>query len=271
MPSPRDLLPAGYLISTTGDMAHYLIAQLNGGRFENTAVLSAAGIATLHAPAAVMVPGTSYGMGWVNGPINGVPTIWHNGSTGNFYSDMILVPQSQWGIVVLSNESGLPALLTGSVEAIAAGVMNMLVGQKPAPAGPGVGTIYLILDSLLVLISALVLWSILRLPRWYEQFGRRWRQPGRLKRGFTIVRIGLRLVWELILPALLLGLPILNGYLTWRTLFFNAPDMVSWLLVIFALLLITAIIRLVLIVLALIAVHRRSEGSAEQSVPAQRN
>ncbi len=109
------------------------------------------------------------------------------------------------------------------------------------------------------------------LPRWYEQFGRRWRQPGRLKRGFTIVRIGLRLVWELILPALLLGLPILNGYLTWRTLFFNAPDMVSWLLVIFALLLITAIIRLVLIVLALIAVHRRSEGSAEQSVPAQRN
>ncbi len=31
------------------------------------------------------------------------------------------------------------------------------------------------------------------------------------------------------------------------------------------------IYSLVLIVLALIAVHRRSEGSAEQSVPAQRN
>ena len=246
MPSPRDLLPAGYLISTAGDMAHYLIAQLNGGRFEHTAVLSAAGIAALHAPAAVMFPGTSYGMGWANGPMNGVPTIWHNGSTGNFYSDMILVPQSQWGIVVLSNESGLPALLTGSVEAIAAGVMNRLVGHKPPPAGPGVGTIYLILDSLLVLISALVLWSILRLPRWYEKFGRRWRQPGRWKRGFTIVRIGVRLVWELILPALLLGLPILNGYLTWRTLFINAPDLVSWLLVIFALMFITAIIRVVL-------------------------
>lgn len=40
LPSPRDLLPAGYLISTAGDMAHYLIAQLNGGRFEHTAVLS---------------------------------------------------------------------------------------------------------------------------------------------------------------------------------------------------------------------------------------
>jgi hypothetical protein len=96
--------------------------------------------------------------------------------------------------------------------------------------------------------SALVLWSTLRLPRWNEKFERRWRQPGRWKRGFNVVRIGVRLVWELILPALLLGLPILNGYLTWRALFFNAPDIVSWLLVIFALLLITAIIRLVLMV-----------------------
>jgi hypothetical protein len=229
-------------------MARYLIAQMSGGRFDNTVVLSPAGIATLHAPAAVVLPGTSYGMGWVNGPINGVPTIWHNGSTGNFYSDMILVPKSQWGIVVLSNESGLPELLTGSVEAIAGGVMNRLVGQKPQPSGLSLGTLYLIIDTILVLISALVLWSILRLPRWYEKSGRHWQQASRLRRVFKLVRVGLRLVWELILPALFLGLPILNGYLTWRTLFFNAPDLVSWLLVIFALLLITGIIRAVLMV-----------------------
>jgi CubicO group peptidase (beta-lactamase class C family) len=264
LPYLRDLLPAGYLISTARDMAHYLIVQMNGGRFEHTAVLSPEGIATMHAPVAVMFPGTSYGMGWANGPINGMPTIWHNGSTGNFYSDMILVPQSQWGIVVLSNESGLPALLTGSVENIAAGVMNMLVGRKPPPAGLSVGTLYLILDSLLVLISALVLWPALRLPRWYEKFGRRWRQPGRLKRGFNIVRVGLRLAWELILPVLLLGLPMLNGYLTWRTLFFNAPDIVSWLLVIFALLLITGIIRVVLMVRVL----RRASVDSPAVTPA---
>ncbi len=136
--------------------------------------------------------------------------------------------------------------------------------ERCPPAGPGVGTVYLILDSLLVLISALVLWSILRLPRWYEQFGRRWRQPGRVKRGFTIVRIGVRLVWELILPALLLGLPILNGYLTWRTLFINAPDIVSWLLVISALLLITAIIRVVFMVRVL----RRGRVDKPEVTPA---
>jgi hypothetical protein len=136
------------------------------------------------------------------------------GVPGNFYCDMILVPQSQWGIVVLTNESGFAALLSGSVDSIAAGVMTMLVGRKPVPTGLSVGTFYLIVDGLLLLISALMLWSILRLPRWSEKFGRSFRQPGRVKRGFTIARAGLRLVLELILPALVLGLPVLNGYLT---------------------------------------------------------
>jgi hypothetical protein len=57
----------------------------------------------------------------------------------------------------------------------------------------------------------------------------------------------LRLLWELILPALLLGLPLLNGYLTWRAQFLNEPDLVSWLLVICALVPITAITRVLLI------------------------
>jgi len=247
-PYPRDLLPAGLLISPSEDMAHYLIAQMNGGQFAHAAVLSPAGIAALHAPAAVAGPGTSYGMGWYNGPINGVPTIGHEGSTLNFTSYMILVPQSQWGIVVLSNEGGLPVELTSSVENIAAGVMTLLVGRNLPPAGPGVSTLYLILDGLLMLISALALWSALRLPRWYVQFGRRWRQQGRWKRGFTIVRLGLRLVWELILPALVLGLPLLIGYLTWRTLMLTAPDLVWLLLGISALMFITGIIRLALTV-----------------------
>jgi hypothetical protein len=69
-----------------------------------------------------------------------------------------------------------------------------------------------------------------------------------VKRGFNLTRAGLRLGWELILPALVLGLPLLNGYLTWRTASINAPDLVSRLLVICALLLITAITRLLLMV-----------------------
>ncbi|HZG68401.1 MAG TPA: serine hydrolase domain-containing protein, partial [Herpetosiphonaceae bacterium] len=43
-------LPSGYLISSAEDLAHFLLAQLNGGRFGSTTVLSPAGIAAMQAP-----------------------------------------------------------------------------------------------------------------------------------------------------------------------------------------------------------------------------
>ena len=44
LPYNRGLVPAGYLISSAEDMTHYLIAQLNGGRYGATSVLSPAGV-----------------------------------------------------------------------------------------------------------------------------------------------------------------------------------------------------------------------------------
>ncbi|MFL5972159.1 MAG: serine hydrolase domain-containing protein [Gaiellaceae bacterium] len=71
LPYNRGLLPAGYLISSAADMTHYVISQLNFGRYDGTAVLSSAGIDELHRPA-VPTPeaDTSYGMGWFVGPRN---------------------------------------------------------------------------------------------------------------------------------------------------------------------------------------------------------
>ena len=40
LPYNRGLVPAGYLISDAEDMTHYLIAQLNGGRYRSASVLS---------------------------------------------------------------------------------------------------------------------------------------------------------------------------------------------------------------------------------------
>ena len=55
-------------------MTHYVVAQLDGGRYRGTSVLSSAGISELHQPA-VQTPkeGTSYGMGWFVGPLNDIP------------------------------------------------------------------------------------------------------------------------------------------------------------------------------------------------------
>lgn len=52
MPLPHGSLPAGLLISSAEDMAHYLIAQLNGGRYKDVQILSSAGIDEMHRGAA---------------------------------------------------------------------------------------------------------------------------------------------------------------------------------------------------------------------------
>ena len=68
LPLPRGSLPAGYLLSSTEDMSHYLIAQLNDGRYGGVQILSPAGISEMHRPAAEFtMMGASlgqYGMGW---------------------------------------------------------------------------------------------------------------------------------------------------------------------------------------------------------------
>jgi CubicO group peptidase (beta-lactamase class C family) len=48
MPVPVGMLPSGQLISCAEDMAHYLIAHLNGGRYGEVQILSQAGIDEMH-------------------------------------------------------------------------------------------------------------------------------------------------------------------------------------------------------------------------------
>lgn len=51
LPFNRGSVPQGYMISTAEDMSHYLIAQLNGGRYGDVQILSPAGIREMHRPA----------------------------------------------------------------------------------------------------------------------------------------------------------------------------------------------------------------------------
>jgi CubicO group peptidase (beta-lactamase class C family) len=56
-------MPTGLISSSADDMAHYLIAHLNKGRYRGRSAVSPAGLAELHRLAAELVPGTSYAMG----------------------------------------------------------------------------------------------------------------------------------------------------------------------------------------------------------------
>jgi len=132
-PLPPADLPAGLLMASVEDMTHYLVAQLNGGRYRSASVLSPEGIAALHAPAAPMrVKGFHYAMGWAVGPVDGQLTVRHFGDTSHFHSAMMLQPGTGWGVVLLANASGF--VQVRQVDEIAQNVMRMLNGaSSPEP------------------------------------------------------------------------------------------------------------------------------------------
>ena len=97
-PCRPSTFPQGYLIASVEDMTHYAIAHLNDGRYGDTSILSAQGIAELHAPAIPTGGDEHYAMGWIVGTVDGIPIVQHNGDTGHFHSVVILMPDRGLGI-----------------------------------------------------------------------------------------------------------------------------------------------------------------------------
>ena len=205
----RGLVPAGYLIASAEDMTHYVVSQLNRGRYRDASVLSSSGISELHRPA-VKTPkeGTSYGMGWFVGPLNDIPVIHHQGETFNFHSNVVLIPQSRRGVVVLMNaENSLDLFTSGRMGTIAAGVTSLLEGQVPPspPSSVAIFVAYATLFALLMLQARGIVRSVAALRR------------GRIRRGRIgpwwriVVSLVLSLVWALFVFVLVpkqLGLPL---------------------------------------------------------------
>ncbi len=208
MPYNRAAVPAGFISASAEAMSHYLIAQLNGGRYKTARVLSPAGIAELHRPAvATGSPDLSYGMGWYVGQTNGVSMVWHPGSTGNFRSNLTLAPAGRWGIVVLAN--GDNALSPMRIAGIARGVLGLLVGRRltAEPSMTGNQTAFLVLLAVVVLQALGIARSTVLLRRWRAQPARRPRGLVRVT-GRVVVPVLLNLVWALLC---LVGLPALLG------------------------------------------------------------
>lgn len=97
-------------------MAHYLIANLNGGCYGGAQILSEAGIAELHRGVAVWnVMGIligHYGMGWINQEFDATRIISHSGDVPDFGAFMALVPAQKKGLVLLFNANHAMLKLT---------------------------------------------------------------------------------------------------------------------------------------------------------------
>ena len=139
IPVPRGSLPSGWLISCAEDMAHYLIAHLNGGRYGSTQILSEAGIDELHRGAAEYKMGNvaagQYGMGWFSTDSGQTQILSHGGNVPDFSAYMALVPEQKKGVVLLINADhyGLPFI----IDEVGMGAAALLAGQQPAPTKLG--------------------------------------------------------------------------------------------------------------------------------------
>jgi hypothetical protein len=239
-------VPGGYLISSVEDMSHLLIAELNGGRFGGGNVVSADGVATMQRPGVPTghADGSSYGMGWVSGPVGGVPVIYHNGAGFNSHALLLIEPQNRWGVVLLTNSNSMLAT-AASFQVLEAGIVDQLVGQSVPAAGMSLTTIYLILDGGLLLLSVFVLWRLLRLRRWDPVHG----QTLPRIRWVRDVALPLLVDWGVPLAFVAIIWPWLGDQLgsDWVTAMRVFLDIGWWLMIMGALLVLAGAIRMWLV------------------------
>jgi hypothetical protein len=239
-------MPSGFLISSAGDLAHFLIAQLNGGRYGSTSILSSQGITAMQARGVPIGPGAGeYGLGWRTGTLGGVPAIFHAGDHPNAHTLLFFEPEKRRGAVLLLNSQNMLAQF-GAFKEIEEGVARLLAEQELAQAASlSLRQLYLLVDSVLGLLLALTVWPVLRMRHWARQL--RWAKMQRWWR----LRVGLRLGWEFAVPVILLAAVRLVLYMlgaqSWAEGLSLFPDFGAWLWAISLLMLLTGVIRLVLL------------------------
>lgn len=223
LPVNRANLPAGAHTSASAeDVAHFLIAQLNGGRFGNTALLSPSRIAEMQQPVIPQGDGHKfYAMDWTVARIGNASTMVKAGAGADFFSLMSLLPKRQLGLVVLMNANkGLGSPLGDEqLLGLPYNVVEMLLGQQPTvlPVDPKPTVLYAILFLAVIVQAVGMAHTALRLFPWK----RRPEQQPQVRRALALwLPMALNLGWGM---SALLGVPALFG-VSLSLLGYLAPD-----------------------------------------------
>jgi hypothetical protein len=202
-------------------MAHYLIAQLNGGRYLETQILTPTGIDLLQRGAAEIIEmGNSYGsyaMGWIDQQFGSSRIVSHSGIVPDFGGFMALLPAQKLGFILLYNTN--PAVIKMTMDEIGLGAAQRLAGEFPT--SPQLGAASWITRALL-LIPLLQVWDVaatfIKINHWHRDPES---LPGRRK--MCERHILLPLIPNLLVSLLLI--PVLGKSRAFLKLF--APDF-SW-------------------------------------------
>lgn len=126
--------PAGALSATVTDLANFMIAHLQDGRFGDQRILAAATAQTMHERLFTNDPQVNgFAHGFLEGTINGQRLIWHAGDTIYFHSALVLIPEHNLGFVVSYNGVNGSQAYLSTVNAF---TDHYFPETEPAPPAP---------------------------------------------------------------------------------------------------------------------------------------
>ncbi|HEY1199324.1 MAG TPA: serine hydrolase, partial [Niastella sp.] len=107
-----NLAPAGSISSSINDMSHWVMAQLNGGKYNDKQVIPQSAIMQTWTPNSILGNGghrfnrahfSLYGLGWFLEEYSGREIVSHTGGVNGFVTSVTLLPEEKLGIIVLTN------------------------------------------------------------------------------------------------------------------------------------------------------------------------
>ena len=198
------MVGAGYMTSTSEDMAHYLSLVLGEGQYLDKSLLPASGKG-------------SYGTMW--NWIPGSPTLdtvyGLSGGHNSISTTCLTYPQQELGVVLLLN-TRLDQLPGVSSYDIARGIGNIILHRPyQAPSSSALYIPWIILDVCVLLFMMAIVWQASRLKGWRNRY--------QSSKGFIKVLTWTGNVISLLLCFAILYLPTLLGT-RWDILLFMRPD-----------------------------------------------
>jgi CubicO group peptidase (beta-lactamase class C family) len=143
-PKPFELIsfaPAGALSATAADMANFMIAHLQDGRFQDASILRPETARFMHSASLPHAVGfDTIAHGFFLNQRNGRVVLEHGGDTIVFHSDLAIIPAEQTGIFLSFNSRGEGDAVYGMRERLLDGFMDRYFPGQAPPSPPALST-----------------------------------------------------------------------------------------------------------------------------------
>jgi CubicO group peptidase (beta-lactamase class C family) len=207
------------IISTSSDMAKWMSVFQNHGVYNGKRLLSEAGIKTMQTAAS---PSVSYAMGWRVGETNfGEKQISHDGTLADFKTELVVLPEQGYSIVLLSN-AGVNEFIDSY--GLMQGIVDIVMGREAVVSWVNNDNMTLLMIGFVLLLLALMIFQLTRVHKWQEK-------AAKLPVWWTAVKLFVRLIPLFILFSLRPLYSFIGGgrEMSWEGIVVIAPCIVTML------------------------------------------